>query len=96
MNQYLENERIPRMDWPAYSPGLNLIKHLWDQLKRAVDKRIEEETTPDDSSALLQEEWNAIPEKRIIRLINSMRSRVQQVVDRNGGYTRYRFRRTNQ
>ena len=34
-------------------------------------------------------EWNAIPERRIIHLINCMKDRVQKVLERNGGYSRH-------
>jgi hypothetical protein len=30
--ELLESEDITRMDWPAYSPYLNPIKHVWDAL----------------------------------------------------------------
>ena len=83
------------MDWPANSPDLNPIEHLLDQLKRAVDKRIEEETTLDDSSALLQEEWNAIPERRIILLISSEKSCATSVGQKRRIH-QVLIRRTNQ
>ncbi|GFX20642.1 hypothetical protein TNCV_4269741 [Trichonephila clavipes] len=29
VEELLESEDIPRMDWPAYSPDLNPIEHEW-------------------------------------------------------------------
>ncbi|GFV96541.1 transposable element Tcb2 transposase [Trichonephila clavipes] len=37
--QLLESEDIERMDWPARSPDLNLIEHVWDFLGRCLAAR---------------------------------------------------------
>ncbi|GFV41364.1 transposable element Tc1 transposase [Trichonephila clavipes] len=44
--QLLESEDIERMDWPARSPDLNLIEHVWDFLGRRLAAR-----TSNDSGA---------------------------------------------
>ncbi|GFX49824.1 HTH_Tnp_Tc3_2 domain-containing protein [Trichonephila clavipes] len=31
-----QHEDIPLMDWPAYSPGLNPIEHVWHMLGRRI------------------------------------------------------------
>ena len=42
-----------------------------------------------DLAQMLEEEWNAIPLQRATRLVNSMRRRCQEVIDKRGGYTHY-------
>ncbi|GFU06470.1 DDE_3 domain-containing protein [Trichonephila clavipes] len=39
VDEYLQTEDIPRMDWPAYSPDLNPIEHVWDMLCRRIAAR---------------------------------------------------------
>ncbi|GFW22673.1 transposable element Tc3 transposase [Trichonephila clavipes] len=34
VNECLQSEDITRMDWPAYSPDLNPIEHVWDMFSR--------------------------------------------------------------
>ncbi|GFT05630.1 transposable element Tc3 transposase [Trichonephila clavipes] len=37
--QLLDSEDIERMDWPAQSPDLNTIEHVWDFLGRRLAAR---------------------------------------------------------
>ncbi|UYV60867.1 hypothetical protein LAZ67_1002641 [Cordylochernes scorpioides] len=39
VNEYLQSENIRRMDWPARSPDLNPIEHVWDVLGRRIGAR---------------------------------------------------------
>ncbi|GFX96792.1 transposable element Tcb2 transposase [Trichonephila clavipes] len=40
VEELLESEDITRMDWPATSPDLNLIEHVWDDLGRRIAARL--------------------------------------------------------
>uniref|UniRef100_A0A8C4ED23 Tc1-like transposase DDE domain-containing protein n=1 Tax=Dicentrarchus labrax TaxID=13489 RepID=A0A8C4ED23_DICLA len=71
---------VERMEWPASSPDLNPIEHLWDQLRRAVRARVTNTTTLADLRQMLVEEWDAIPQQCVTRLVTSMRRRCQAVV----------------
>ncbi|GFW15323.1 transposable element Tc3 transposase [Trichonephila clavipes] len=39
VDECLQSEDIARMDWPAYSPDLNPIEHVWDMLGRRIAAR---------------------------------------------------------
>ncbi|GFY19887.1 transposable element Tcb1 transposase [Trichonephila clavipes] len=39
VNECLRSEDITRMDWPAYSPDLNPIEHVWNMLGRQIATR---------------------------------------------------------
>lgn len=89
VNEYLQDEGVERMEWPANSPDLNPIEHLWDQLGRSVRQRVTDRTTLAELRLILVEEWNAIPQARVTRLVNSMRRRCNAVVNVFGSSTRY-------
>ncbi|GFU75442.1 transposable element Tcb1 transposase [Trichonephila clavipes] len=39
VDECLQSEDTTRMDWPAYSPDLNPIEHVWDMLGRRIAAR---------------------------------------------------------
>ncbi|GFX33154.1 transposable element Tc1 transposase [Trichonephila clavipes] len=61
--QLLESEDIERMDWPARSPDLNPIEHVWDFLGRRLAARTLPPVTIRELQLALQDEWAAIPQQ---------------------------------
>ena len=72
VREFMVHQQTQTMEWPACSPDLNPIEHLWDQIGRAVKRRINQHNTLLDRRRYLQEVWNALPQELIRRLINSM------------------------
>ncbi|GFY35134.1 transposable element Tcb1 transposase [Trichonephila clavipes] len=68
----LESEDIERMDWPARSPDLNPIEHVWDFLGRRLAARTLPPVTILELRLALQDEWAAMPQQLIDTLILSM------------------------
>ena len=77
------------MDWPAVSPDMNCIKHMWDELGRRLRKRLNQPNNVAELGRALQEEWRNIPMATVRRLVRSMRRRLQTVIQNNGGHCRY-------
>ena len=86
---YLQQEQIMRVDWPACSPDLNPIEHAWDQLGRAVQTRLNMDSTRADLRRFLLEEWDRLPQNIIQRLIHIMRRRCAECIAAGGGPTHY-------
>ncbi|KAI3354147.1 hypothetical protein L3Q82_018486, partial [Scortum barcoo] len=60
------------MDWPARSPDLNPIEHIWDIMSRSIHQRhVAPQTVQELADALVQV-WEEIPQETIRHLIRSM------------------------
>lgn len=85
--EYKRNQGIRSLPWPACSPDLNPIEHVWDYLGKRVQER-----SPDNLrqlQAILREEWLLIPQEFLNNLIASMHRRIGAVIHANGGHTKY-------
>ena len=86
---FLNQNQIRVLPWPALSPDLLQIEHLWDELGRRVRHLTNPPETLQELCDALVHEWNNIPEAFIQRLIGSMRRSCEVVVAARGGHTRY-------
>ncbi|KAI3361912.1 hypothetical protein L3Q82_012182, partial [Scortum barcoo] len=78
--QFLQDEGIDAMDWPARSPDLNPIEHIWDIMSRSIHQcHIAPQTVQELADALVQV-WEEIPQETIRHLIRSMPRRCREVI----------------
>ena len=85
----LHNLGIPVLPWPAKSPDMNPIEHLWDELERRLRDRPNRPQNLRELRFALTEQWLALPRERVRRLILSMRRRCMALVNSRGGHTKY-------
>ncbi|GFU03235.1 transposable element Tcb1 transposase [Trichonephila clavipes] len=72
VDECLQSEDITRMDWPAYSPDLNPIEHVWDMLGRRIAARQPPPTCLPELRRTLLDEWCNTPQDQVDNLILSM------------------------
>lgn len=84
-----EENLISSLPWPAQSPDLNPIEHLWDHLGRKVQKHKPQPKNRRELIAVLEEEWVKIEENVLEKLVNSMPKRVKDVISSKGYPTKY-------
>jgi hypothetical protein len=77
--------------WPAFLPDLNPIEMVWNWMKDWIQERY-----PDDHKLsydalweVVWAAWDAVPERFLKGLIESMQGRCQAVIDAEGGYMKY-------
>jgi transposase len=84
---WLDGKGIDYMDWLAYSPDLNPIENLWAILKqRMVDRACKNQ---EELFLCIQEAWYSIPIDIIHDLVDSMKRRCQEVIEKKGYPTKY-------
>jgi len=86
---FLQAQGIQVMQWMPYSPDLNPIEHLWDELDRRISARRRQPASRQMLIQALQEEWERLPQQSIRNLVRSMRRRCVACVRARGGHTRY-------
>ena len=86
---FLQEQEIDQLDWPPYSPDLAPIEHSWDALGRAVRQREVQPRNLAELGQALTEEWDALPQRPINKLVESVPRRIQACIRARGGYTKY-------
>ncbi|GFT57573.1 transposable element Tcb2 transposase, partial [Trichonephila clavipes] len=87
VEEYLEDHGLERMEWPARSPDLNPIEHLWDYLGREVAALNPPPRSLHELKQGLLCVWSSLPIPVSANLINSMGNRCRQCIQPDGrGY----------
>ena len=92
VKEWLRENNIEEMKWPAQSPDLNLIENLWNMLKEEIGPL--NDIGPNQTEELIEvinRAWDRLRRKRSIlnRLYNSMKKRIQQVINKDDAQTKY-------
>ncbi|GFX84802.1 transposable element Tc3 transposase [Trichonephila clavipes] len=89
VDECLQSEDITRIDWPAYSPDLNPIEHVWDMLGRRTTAHQPPPTCLPELRRALLDEWFNIPQDQIDNLILSIPRYCKACIASSGRYTLY-------
>ncbi|GFV15147.1 transposable element Tcb1 transposase [Trichonephila clavipes] len=74
---------VTTLPWPALSPDLYPIEHIWDHLRR----RVGHPTSLNELKARLRQIWNEMSEDIIQNLYVSMPDRIASCIRARGGST---------
>ena len=87
VQRWLFTQGVQCIDFPPYSPDLNPIENLWNDLKRRIEKR--NAIDIEELAKHLREEWEATDKTFLSVLSHSMRKRCKAVVQNKGHKTPY-------
>ncbi|GFY05913.1 transposable element Tc1 transposase [Trichonephila clavipes] len=85
-------QHIQLLPWPAYSPDMSPIEHVWDFVGWRLARDPRPAALKDKLLLRIQAIWNSLPQVDIQNLFDSMPRRIAALVAAHGGYTKYGFR----
>jgi hypothetical protein len=88
VQQFLEQEAVQTIPWPAMSPDMNPIEHVWDFIGRKINQRNPKCQNIDALRTAILQEWQQFPQEQLRRLVRSMTRHATQLHNKRGGYTR--------
>ena len=69
-------------NWPANSPDMNPIEHLWGAMKQILKQNVTH--TKEELIETIQKVWMEFPQESINRLVQSFADRLRMVIHDNG------------
>ena len=87
--QELEDRGIRMVFWPAFSPDLNPIEKVWDQIKNYIDLCYSDldKLNYDQLRQAVREAWDAVPDRFLDEQMRLMPARCEAVIRANGMHT---------
>jgi transposase len=89
VQSFINQSNINTMKWPAKSPDLNPMEHVWTYVRRELDKYPEEPKTLKDLWDRVQEVWANIPINYLHSLYESMPRRIVSLYKNKGRHIDY-------
>ena len=87
VKDWLKQKKIETLNWPPFSPDMNPIEHLWDELERRMKKH--HPKNKEELKEILLKEWNNIGTDVTEKLVDSVPNRLYECVRMRGYPTRY-------
>ena len=72
VQDWLDDMEVEELGWPALSPNLNPITHLWDELEHRLRVRPQHPRSVPDLLKILQEDWKSISVPTFQNLLDSL------------------------
>jgi hypothetical protein len=75
VQHFLQQEAVQTISWPAMSPDMNPIEHVWDFIGRKINQRNPKCQNIDELRTVILQEWQQFPQGRLRRIVRSLTRR---------------------
>lgn len=89
VRDFFSAQHIQLLPWPAYSPDMSPIEHVWDMVGRRLARDPRPTVSKDELWVRIQTIWNSLPQADIQHLFDSMPRRIEALIAARGGHTKY-------
>lgn len=89
VTDFLHEQQVERLPWPACSPDMNPIENLWAEISRQMNNLDHQPTNLNELRQAVMNAWADIPIEALRNLSESMPRRVEALRAAGGGHTRY-------
>lgn len=89
VKQWIRSQNVNTLEWPPYSPDLNIIENVWRLLSRKVYQSGRQYESKESLIEGIKIAWDEISLTLIEKLYNSLPNRIFEVISNKGGYTHY-------
>ncbi|KFM57173.1 Transposable element Tcb1 transposase, partial [Stegodyphus mimosarum] len=89
VKSFFAAQQVQLLPWPACSPDMSPIEHVWDVIGRRLARDPCPVASADELWVRVQTIWNALPQSDIQTLFDSMPRRVAALIAARGGHTKY-------
>ena len=86
LDYYIQND-IRLLEWPAYSPDLNPIENIWENIKNKLGARVY--NNKDTLEADIKYYWNVYAKDYSEIVVHSMKKRIDACILKGGKRTGY-------
>lgn len=87
VTNWKKENNVEYIDWPSNSPDINPIENVWALLKHKIKKINVKNIT--ELKEIILKCWNEIDASHIQNIINSIPSRIKQILSNNGMNIKY-------
>lgn len=89
VKSWIRDQNIKLLDWPPYSPDLNVIENVWGWLVRKVYASGKQYSNKEELIEAIKLAWSSISLDYIKSLYDSIPNRIYEVILHKGGSTHY-------